>query len=46
VAVLRNLEDGSHVETRLSQYEALSNQKGIAIAKQFLLSKLEGQNKS
>jgi len=45
VAVLRNLEDDSHVQTRLSQYEALSNKKGIAIAKQFLLSKLESQNK-
>jgi CRISP-associated protein Cas1 len=45
VAVLRNLEDDSHVETRLSQYEAIKNEKGIVIAKQFLLSKLEGQNK-
>ena len=45
VAVLRNLEDDSHVETRVSQYEALNNKKGLVIAKQFLLSKLEGQNK-
>lgn len=44
VAVLRNLEDDSHVLTRLAQYEALSNGKGIAIAKQFLMSKTEGQN--
>jgi CRISPR-associated protein Cas1 len=45
VAVLRNLEDDSHVQTRLSQYEAINNEKGLLIAKQFLLSKLEGQNK-
>ena len=45
VAVLRNLEDDSHVQTRLSQYEALNNKKGIEIAKQFILSKFEGQNK-
>jgi CRISPR/Cas system-associated endonuclease Cas1 len=44
VAVLKNLEDDSHVKTRLCQYEALSNGKGIAIAKQFLISKIEGQN--
>lgn len=45
VAVLRNLEDDSHVQTRVSQYEAIKNEKGLLIAKQFLLSKLEGQNK-
>ena len=45
VAVLMNLEDDSHVQTRLSQYEALSDKKGVLIARQFLLSKLEGQNK-
>jgi CRISPR-associated protein Cas1 len=44
VAVLKNLEDDSHVKTRLCQYEALSNGRGIAIAKQFLISKIEGQN--
>src|SRR3989304_3680803 len=44
VAVLKNLEDDSHVKTRLCQYEALSNGKGIAIAKQIVQSKLEGQN--
>ena len=44
VAVLKNLEDDSHVSTRLAQYDALSNGKGIAIAKQFLISKTEGQN--
>jgi CRISPR-associated protein Cas1 len=44
VAVLKNLEDDSHVKTRLCQYEALKNGKGIAIAKQIVKSKLEGQN--
>jgi CRISPR-associated protein Cas1 len=44
VAVLKNLEDDSHVKTRLCQYEALSNGIGIAIAKQLLVSKIEGQN--
>jgi CRISPR-associated protein Cas1 len=44
VAVLKNLEDDSHVKTRISQYQALSNGKGIVIAKQILISKIEGQN--
>jgi len=45
VAVLKNLEDDSHVKTRISQYEALRNGKGIEIAKQIIKSKIEGQNK-
>lgn len=44
VAVLKNLEDDSHVKTRLCQYEALTNGKGIYIAKQILKAKLQGQN--
>jgi CRISPR-associated protein Cas1 len=44
VAVLKNLEDDSHVKTRLCQYEALSNGKGLYVAKQILKAKLEGQN--
>jgi len=44
LSILNNLEDGSHVKTRVCQYEALSNGKGIEIAKQFLISKIEGQN--
>jgi CRISPR-associated protein Cas1 len=44
VAVLKNLEDDSHVQTRVAQYQATTNQKGIAIAKQILKSKIEGQN--
>jgi CRISPR-associated protein Cas1 len=44
VAVLKNLEDDSHVQTRVAQYQALCNEKGIDIAKQILISKVEGQN--
>ncbi len=44
VAMLRTLDDDSHVKTRVCQYEALKNNKGIYIAKQFVLGKLEGQN--
>lgn len=44
VAVLKNLEDDSHVETRVNQYRALSNKKGIEIAKQFIISKINGEN--
>jgi len=43
VAMLRSLDDDSHVKTRISQYEALKNEKGIHIAKQFVLGKLQGQ---
>jgi CRISPR-associated protein Cas1 len=45
VAVLKNLEDDSHVKTRISQYEAFNNSKGIIIAKQIIKSKIEGQNR-
>jgi CRISPR-associated endonuclease Cas1 len=44
VAVLKNLEDDSHVKTRVSQYQALENGKGLTIAKQIVKAKLEGQN--
>jgi CRISPR-associated protein Cas1 len=44
VAVLKSLEDDSHVKTRICQYEALKNGKGLEIAKQIVLSKIEGQN--
>jgi len=45
VAVLKNLEDDSHVKTRVSQYQALENGKGIKIANQIVKSKIEGQNR-
>jgi CRISPR-associated protein Cas1 len=44
VAVLKSLEDDSHVQTRIAQYEALNNGKGLEIAKQVVLAKLEGYN--
>lgn len=44
VATLKSLDDDSHVKTRVCQYQALKNEKGIQIAKQFVLSKIEGQN--
>src|SRR3989304_3605796 len=44
VATLRSIDDDSHVETRIKQYQALENGKGIEIAKQIILGKLKGQN--
>lgn len=44
VAMLKSLDDDSHVSTRLAQYEALKNGRGLDIAKKFVLGKVEGQN--
>lgn len=44
VAIVKSLDDDSHVKTRIAQYEALKNGKGFSIAKQIVLSKIEGQN--
>jgi len=44
VAFLKSLDDDSHVKTRIAQYEALKNGKGVSIAKQIVLAKIEGQN--
>jgi CRISPR-associated protein Cas1 len=44
VAMVRSLNSDSHVRTRIAQYEALNNGKGIHIAKQIVFKKLEGQN--
>jgi CRISPR-associated protein Cas1 len=44
VAMLKSLDDDSHVRTRVCQYEALKNDKAVHIAKQLVLSKIEGQN--
>ena len=44
VAIMKSLDDDSHVKTRLCQYQALSNGKGVYIAKQLVLSKIRGQN--
>jgi CRISPR-associated protein Cas1 len=44
VAMLKGLDDDSHVVTRLAQYEALKNGRGLEIAKTLVLSKIQGQN--
>lgn len=44
IAMLKNLEDDSHVKTRICQYEALKNGKALYLAKQFVVGKIEGQN--
>jgi len=44
VAMVRSLDDDSHVETRVCQYEALKNGKGVHVAKQLVLSRIESQN--
>lgn len=45
VAVLKNLEDDSHVKTRIAQYQALNNGKRDYVAKQIVKHKVESQNK-
>jgi CRISPR-associated endonuclease Cas1 len=42
--MLRSLDDDSHVKTRVCQYEALGNGKGIEVAKRVVYAKIEGQN--
>jgi len=44
VAVLKNLEDDSHVKTRVCQYQALNDGKGMIIASQIVNAKIAGQN--
>jgi CRISPR/Cas system-associated endonuclease Cas1 len=44
VAVLKNLEDDSHVKTRIAQYQALSNNKAQKIAEELVKAKVKGQN--
>ena len=44
VAMLKALDDDSHVKTRIMQYEALKNNKGLEIAKNIILGKINGQN--
>ena len=44
VAILKNLEDDSHVKTRVSQYQAIENGKGVEVAKQIVNAKIQGQN--
>lgn len=44
VAILKSLSGDCHVRTRICQYQALTNGKGLEIARQIVLAKLEGQN--
>jgi CRISPR/Cas system-associated endonuclease Cas1 len=44
VAMLKGMNYGSHVKTRVWPYETLKKGKGAHIAKQIVLSKVEGQN--
>jgi CRISPR-associated protein Cas1 len=44
VAMLRGLDDDSHVQTRICQYEAFKNGKCLEIARQLVVGKIEGQN--
>jgi CRISPR-associated protein Cas1 len=44
VAILKSLDDDSHVKTRIAQYQATQNGKSLEIAKTLILAKIEGQN--
>jgi len=43
VSVMVALDDYSHVETRLAQYEAFKSERRIDIARKFVSGKIEGQ---
>lgn len=45
VATLNSFNSLSHVKTRVSQYQALTNAKGMEIAKTIIQSKIEGSNR-
>lgn len=44
VAWLKAFDDDSHVSTRLAQYEAVKDVRGLEIAKKLVLGKIQGQN--
>jgi len=44
IGILKALDDDSHVETRINQYESVKNGMGMEIAKKIVYAKLEGQN--
>ena len=41
VALLKSLDDDASVRTRLCQYEAYNGEKGVEIAKQIVLAKIQ-----
>lgn len=45
VAYMRSLDSDSHVKTRICQYEALKNGKGVHVAKQVVHGKILSQNR-
>lgn len=44
VGTMIALDDNSHVKTRIAQYKAYDNRKGVEIAKQLVLAKIEAQS--
>jgi CRISPR-associated protein Cas1 len=44
IAMLKGLDDDSHVKTRICQYEALKDGRVFDIAKQIVKAKIQGQN--
>jgi CRISPR-associated protein Cas1 len=44
VAMLRSLDDDSHIKTRIAQFEAVKDRRGLEIAKKIVLCKIQGQN--
>jgi CRISPR/Cas system-associated endonuclease Cas1 len=44
VAMLKSMDDDSHVKTRLCQYEAYHSEKGLEVDKQLVLGKIRSQN--
>lgn len=44
VAYLKSIEDDSHVQTRIAQYESFKDGRAIEIAKKIVLGKAQGQN--
>lgn len=43
VATIKSLDDFSHVKTRICQYKAYDNRKGVEIAKALVLAKIDTQ---
>jgi CRISPR-associated protein Cas1 len=44
VAMLKGLNDDSHVKTRIAQYDASKGDKGISIAKKIVACRIESEN--
>jgi len=44
VAIMKNIDDYSHVETRCSQYSICSKAQALTIPKEIVLAKIRGQN--